>query len=80
MLIGRVVAQELLTHRVRGGFRLYDSDPRVEPSHDFGVRRAEQFTWLRLWPGGICGTRSSGSSPTTKLKNSRGEMPMTVNG
>src|SRR5437762_12452584 len=44
MPIELVVAQELLTGRVRGSLRLCDSDSWVEPCHDFGVRRAEQFT------------------------------------
>src|SRR5205807_10167636 len=52
MPIELVVAQELLTRRVRGSFRLYDSDARVEPCHDFGVTRAEQFTLAEALSGG----------------------------
>src|SRR2546429_6587102 len=43
MLIELVVAQELLTRRVRGSFCLHDSNAWLEPRHNCRVRRAEQF-------------------------------------
>jgi len=67
MLIEPVVLQELLARRVHGSFCLHDSSAWLEPRHNCRVGRAEQFALAEALSRGICGTRSSGSNPTTKL-------------